>query len=305
MRNSPELEAEELVRLAQTGDVAALGAVLSRYRADMLAVALSVLRNPADAQDAVQDAMLVALTGLSGLKDPRAVGPWLKMVVRNCCRMQLRARQPIPVGDGLLTTGEGPSPVEVLEEHALRDWVQHAVGQLPPPLRVVTLLRYFSGVTTYEHIAAICGIPIGTVRSRLNKARTLLAPMLLSTADAGHPDAASIAAVRRREAEQTLFTGSFETVLKDTWHPQVETIWSDGLRTRGIAPLVGVMERSDEARVRQRLMDVTASRDVVIWELDVINPPDRPDHCPPAAAWLLFLEEGRVRRFHLLHGRAA
>jgi RNA polymerase sigma factor (sigma-70 family) len=296
--------AEEQVRLAQAGDPAGLNAVLARHRADMFAVALAILRRPEDAEDAVQDAMLVALTKLSELKDPQAVGPWLKMVVRNCCRMHLRARHPVPVGVPAMT-GSEPDPVEALERHAARDWVWHAVEQLSPPLRVVTLLRYFSGITHYEQIAAICGVPVGTVRSRLSKARALLIQRLLSTADAGHSDIAELTAARRREAEQTLFTGQFEQILKDTWHPEVETLWSDGRRMRGTAHLVGVLERSEQARVQQRLTGVTASRDIVIWEMDVLNPPDDPAHCPPSAAWLMFLEAGRVRRFHLLHGQAA
>jgi RNA polymerase sigma factor (sigma-70 family) len=169
-----------LVRDAQAGDVAALGVLLDRYRSAMLAVALGVLGRPSDAEDAVQDAMLTALGRIQDLRDPGAVGPWLKMIVRNCCRMHVRANLPVPVADQLPgpRLAEAADPALLLEDHAARDWVWHAVEQLSEPLRVVTLLRYFTGVKTYEQIGAVCGIPVGTVRSRLSKARSALARQL-------------------------------------------------------------------------------------------------------------------------------
>ena len=132
----------------------------------MLAVALGVPGRPNDAEDA----MLAALGRIQDLRDPGAIGPWLKMIVRNCCRMHVRANLPVPATDRLPVSrpGEAADPAALLEDHAARDWVWHAVEQLSEPLRVVTLLRYFTGVMTYEQIGAVCGIPVGTVRSRLS-----------------------------------------------------------------------------------------------------------------------------------------
>ena len=201
-----------LVRDAQAGNVAALGVLLDRYRPAMLAVALGVLGRPSDAEDAVQDAMLTALGRIQDLRDPGAIGPWLKMIVRNCCRMHVRANLPVPVAEGLPVPRlvEAADPALLLEDHAARDWVWHAVEQLSEPLRVVTLLRYFTGVKTYEQIGAVCGIPVGTVRSRLSKARSALASQLRESAAHAHADASAIAAARRREAEQILLPGPRE-----------------------------------------------------------------------------------------------
>lgn len=201
-----------LVRDAQAGNVAALGVLLDRYRPAMLAVALGVLGRPSDAEDAVQDAMLTALGRIQDLRDPGAIGPWLKMIVRNCCRMHVRANLPVPVAEGLPVPRlvEAADPALLLEDHAARDWVWHAVEQLSEPLRVVTLLRYFTGVKTYEQIGAVCGIPVGTVRSRLSKARSALARQLRESAAQAHADASAIAAARRREAEQILLPGPRE-----------------------------------------------------------------------------------------------
>ncbi|MEV6041821.1 hypothetical protein AB0L65_62720 [Nonomuraea sp. NPDC052116] len=67
----------EPVLLAQSGGSAALGTLPARHRAGVPAVAVSVLRNPAESEDAVQDASLTAPARIGDLRDPAAVGPWL------------------------------------------------------------------------------------------------------------------------------------------------------------------------------------------------------------------------------------
>ncbi|MFI7128682.1 RNA polymerase sigma factor [Nonomuraea sp. NPDC050153] len=70
-----------LTRAAQAGDVAALGLPLERHRAGMRAVALSILGPGPDVDVVMQDAMLIALRRIGDVRDPRAVGPWLRMIV--------------------------------------------------------------------------------------------------------------------------------------------------------------------------------------------------------------------------------
>jgi RNA polymerase sigma-70 factor (ECF subfamily) len=198
---------------------------------------------------------------------------------------------------------EAADPALLLEDHAARDWVWHAVEQLSEPLRLVTLLRYFTGVKTYEQIGAVCGIPVGTVRSRLSKARSALARQLRESAAQAHADASVIAAARRREAEQILLPGprEYAAVLRDAWHPRLRTVWPDGRHTHGVDPVIGLLDRSTGAGVRQRLMTVVASRQIVIWEAEMLNPPEDPYHCPAGAAWLMWVDAGRVSRLRLFH----
>jgi RNA polymerase sigma factor (sigma-70 family) len=294
-----------LVRDAQAGDVAALGTLLERFRPAMLAVALGVLGRPSDAEDAVQDAMLTALGRIGDLRDPGAIGPWLKMIVRNCCRMHIRAGLPVPVADGLPVPplAEAADPALLLEDHAARDWVWHAVEQLSEPLRLVVLLRYFTGVTAYEQIGAVCGIPVGTVRSRLGKARSTLAWHLRESAAQAHADVSTVTAARRHEAEQILRPGprEYAATLRDGWHPRLRTVWPDGRHTLGVDPVIGLLDRSTGAGVGQRLTGVVASRQIVIWETELLNPPDDPYHCPAGAAWLMWFDSGRVSRLRLFH----
>jgi RNA polymerase sigma factor (sigma-70 family) len=284
---------------------------MSRHMAGMRAVALSVLGYGPDADDAVQEAMMVAVRRIGELRDPAAVGPWLRAIVRNECRMRLRESRPLSIGDveALALPSSEPTPEELLERESLRDWVWHALGELSEPLRLAALLRYFSSVSSYDHIAALCGVPIGTVRSRLSQAKNKLAESLLNSADLTHDDAASVNKARRQEAEEMMAAaqrGAFASVIKEHWRPDVEFIGPNGERgedDRNFA--VWAMNLDLSQGVRQRLTDVVASRDLSIWEADLISPPDDPTHCPPAVVWLHVLREGRVQRVRLFHPRPA
>ncbi|MFI5844184.1 sigma-70 family RNA polymerase sigma factor [Catenuloplanes sp. NPDC051500] len=350
-------ESRELVVLAQRGDAAALGELLALHRAGMMAVALSVLPRAAEAEDAVQDASLTALTRIADLRDPAAAGPWLRMIVRNVCRMRLRAASPahlfpgeppahlLPAGssatvrrsgtpahglhagtpaDGLPAgspahgrpaessatarpagsparvsppPASGPgNPEELLERQALRDWVAHAVGRLSAPLRTVTLLRYFSTVHTYDDIAAICGVPSGTVRRRLHEARKQLAGALTAARSAAYDGAAAVGEHRAaaEAAARAGREGTFGAYLRDAWHPDVEAAWSDGRRATGLPPLVTVMDRNVSAGMLPRVADVSATRDLVLWEIDVLAVAQAERTCAAQAYWLMSVDRGRV-----------
>ncbi|MEU8006171.1 RNA polymerase sigma factor [Catellatospora sp. NPDC049111] len=299
---------EQLVRAAWAGDSSGLAVLLARHRAGMLAVALGVLGYGPDAEDAVQDAMLTALSRIGQLRDPAAVGPWLRTIVRNNCRMRTRPTRPIPLPDiaSLPLAADGPTPDELVEQRAQRDWIWHALAGLSEPVRLVTLLRYFSDVNSYEQIAALCGVPVGTVRSRLNQGRTRLADLLRATAELAHDDAGAQAEARRREAEQTLVAaerGEFEHVVRSAWWPDLEVVTPNGRFSRGPGVLLAGMDLDLTDGVRQRIRNVLVSGDVLIWEADLISPPDDPEHCPPAVVWAHRLRDQRVSRIRLFHPR--
>ncbi|HEV8163909.1 MAG TPA: sigma-70 family RNA polymerase sigma factor [Actinomycetota bacterium] len=154
--------------------------------------------------------------------------------------MQVRSARPAAPLDRDIA-GADPGGEEVLERHALGDWVWHAVGQLSEPLQLVLVLRHFGGGRSYAEIAQICGVPVGTVRSRLNEGRRKLAEVLLAEADAAHGDAGSLAR-RRGDRLQEMLGASVEgglagvvadlaepgTVMAGWWAPcpMLATCWS-------------------------------------------------------------------------------
>ncbi|WP_234361773.1 RNA polymerase sigma factor [Plantactinospora sp. BB1] len=295
----------DLVRLARAGDAAGFGVLVYRHEARMLATAYALLGYGPDAQDAVQEAFVVAVSRLATLRDPENVGPWLRGIVRKVCLASLRARSPILVPDlGVDVAAAAADPAELLERQALRDWVWHALEQLTPNLRLVSMLRYFTEANTYTQIAQLCGVPVGTVRSRLSEARRNLAEQLRATAAVAHPDAAARTLRSRREAEESLAAmraGLVTATFAETWSPSAEVALPDGTLEHGYGRLARFIAANHEDGVRYRLTNVVASSDVSVWETEFLNPPDKPLHCAPAGVWLHFLDAGRTQRFRLLH----
>lgn len=301
---------QELARAAQAGDTASLGLLLERHRAAMQAVALSLLGYRPETQDAVQDAMLVALRRIGELRDPTAVGSWLRTLTRNACLMRLRTSQREIVDEESLLAlpADTLSPEQALDRHALRNWIWRALEELSEPLQVVVLLRYFSDISTYSQIAALLGVPVGTVRSRLNEAKRRLGAALLATARASHDDVALLTSHRRREiadlfaaAEQ----GQVSRALADSWASDLELIGPQGQTSRSRETLMRIMESDLEAGVHQRVVEVTASQRFTIIESDLLSPPWDLHHCPTGVLWLLTLHDHRVERVRLFHPQPA
>ena len=139
-----------------------------------------LVRNAQDAQDVVQDALVRALRHFDGFRggDPR---PWLLAIVRNAALTWLAARRPADVAlpddelDAALAAGAPSSDPELLAiRRAERREVDAAISALPIAFREVVVLRELEELS-YRDIARITDVPIGTVMSRLSRARRLLA----------------------------------------------------------------------------------------------------------------------------------
>lgn len=120
------VEDAALTRAAQAGEVTALGLLLERHRAGMRAVALSILGPGPDVDDVVQDAAVTALRRVGDVRDPAAVGAWLRMIVRNASRSLLRSSVPAQPIDDLHLPATDAGPERWLEQHAMRDWKHRA-----------------------------------------------------------------------------------------------------------------------------------------------------------------------------------
>jgi RNA polymerase sigma-70 factor (ECF subfamily) len=172
-----------LLIAARGGDCGCLGVLLERHRPRLLATAMQVLGYSAEAEDAVHETFLIALRRLDDVRDPHAVGAWLQAVLRRCCLQQLRRRKGGVLMAELPEIADERASVEAqIEKLALRDWVWNALQHLPEPLLITAMLRYFGSYQSYEELAAILAIPIGTVRSRLSQVKLRLAEALLATA---------------------------------------------------------------------------------------------------------------------------
>jgi len=137
-----------------------------------------ILRNPADAEEAVQEAFLRVWRFRAAIPPPPARNAWLYRVVVNSCLSRLRADARRPrTGDGAEVThlpAPDPDPGQAAEHAGLAAAVLGALADLPEHLRVPLVLRYYSGLAEREIATAIQRRP-GTVKSRLAEARRRLA----------------------------------------------------------------------------------------------------------------------------------
>jgi RNA polymerase sigma-70 factor (ECF subfamily) len=273
------METELLVRAAQRGDVASLTTLFQTHYAGMRAVACQILGAGPDADDVCQEAAITALTRIGQLRDPSAVRFWLHAIVRNICRSRLREARPVPIDPAVVDL---PFEAEdAVERRSDRDWVRHALVRLSPALRPVTMLRYFTERNSYERIAGLCVIPVGTVRSRLSEARRQLTGILPSVRDERHDESTALTTLRRAEAAAIL--GGSPGAVRDRWAHDAVVCWPDGCRTTGLPSVVAALRRDVS---RHRLVDVVAAPDVTVWETT-------------AGTWLLHERGGRVRTVRL------
>jgi RNA polymerase sigma factor (sigma-70 family) len=286
-----------LVRAAQAGAPAALGTLLERHRALLHAVAVGMLGHGPRAEDAVHDTFVIALRRIDELRDPGAARAWLLAVLGNVCRAELRRPAAEPVGDPL-EPPRAPDvrPVdEAIERMALRDGVWTALERLSEPLRLVVVLRHFTSASSYEAIAELCDIPVGTVRSRLNAARRKLAAELLDTAAEAHADAD---AQRQLALEHGAAMLAFQRtgdagLLRDLYAPDVRFALADRVARRGRDLYAALLAADFEDGVTGHPVRVIPGAQLAVVELQLDSPPDQPLHCPPAMTQVQF-HDGRV-----------
>jgi RNA polymerase sigma-70 factor (ECF subfamily) len=170
--------------------------VLSPYLPLLYRTAYRYLSNDADAEDAVQDALLSAYKKMDQFRGQAHISTWLAAIVSNCARMQLRKRprqihvslserfgheQGDPVSERLVDCA--PSPEQEYRKAELHERLMHFVETLSPPLRRAFQLRDLGDLTTSE-AAQILGVSDGTLKAQLARARSKLTHLLRQALDA-------------------------------------------------------------------------------------------------------------------------
>lgn len=140
------------------------------------------------AQDAVQEAFVVAYQKLDQLREPKAFPGWLRQIVfSQCHRITRRKQLPTSSIDATVNLpSTDPDPAVTVEDMELRDKVLAAIQALPERERVVTKLFYFNGYSQKE-IARLLEVPVTTVKKRLQYARTNLKGILVAMFDTFAP----------------------------------------------------------------------------------------------------------------------
>lgn len=175
-----------LVTRAVQGDQAAFEELFKLYHKKIYSIAYQILGDETEAADATQDVFIKAHASLASLKSDAAFVTWLKTATVNKCRDVIRKRKraktesldsPIACEDGNCTTREiadnSDGPEDALVARDLKESVRRAISSLQPDYREVVALFYIDGADISE-IAKITGSPVGTIKSRLSRARAQL-----------------------------------------------------------------------------------------------------------------------------------
>lgn len=181
------IDSRLLIRQAQTGDIRAFEELVAIYQDKIVTMSYYLTGNQADAQDLAQEVFVQAYTKLRSFRQEANLGTWLHRIAINMwSNMQRRQKfsnllsldDPVQTGEGEFTrsvVADDPAgdPEEALEDKELQESVRQALRSLSEEYRIVLVLREIEGYS-YEEIAKITGCSLGTVKSRMSRARQAL-----------------------------------------------------------------------------------------------------------------------------------
>jgi RNA polymerase sigma-70 factor (ECF subfamily) len=175
---------------AQSGDSTAFNALIRKYEIRAYQYAFRLTRNPEEASDIVAEAFVRIYNALHNFKGQSAFSTWMYRILTNCF-LDIRKRErvrPTTSLEATLQTDEGEmerqiedpgrTPHQELERNERETRVERAVSELPEYQRAM-IVMYHAEMMSYEDIAAALDLPIGTVKSRLNRARLSLREILI------------------------------------------------------------------------------------------------------------------------------
>ncbi len=176
---------QSLVAMAQRGEVAAFEALIEEYETRIYNLAYRMLGDSEDARDAAQETFLKAYSALGRFRGDASFSTWIYRIARNSCLDAIRMRKrnrtyslddPVDTVDGEVPRqmeGDLPAPDEVVLTRERQAVINGALAELSDHHRSVLLLRDIEGFS-YEEIAEVLQVRLGTVKSRLYRARTAL-----------------------------------------------------------------------------------------------------------------------------------
>lgn len=185
-----------LVERVQQGDKQAFGLLVSKYQRKLVRLVSRLIRDPAEVEDVVQEAFIKAYRALPGFRGESAFYTWLYRIGINAAKNYLvtRGRRPPTTTEFDNEEAEAFDEGEQLRDHntperilmskEIGDTVNAAMEALPEDLRNAIVLREIDGLS-YEEISQVMNCPIGTVRSRIFRAREAIAEKLKPLLDTG------------------------------------------------------------------------------------------------------------------------
>lgn len=169
----PSEEEQKLLAKAKHGDTEAFGKLVENYQRRVYTVIYRFVRNHTEADDLAQEAFIRAFKAIERFDLRYPFGPWMYRIAINLTLNHLKKRRLKMVNTDIERISSGNNPVSAWEQDETRRKVHKAIARLPIKLRQVLVLRVYED-WPYAQIAEVLSLPIGTVMSRLSRAREAL-----------------------------------------------------------------------------------------------------------------------------------
>ena len=185
------LDEQELILKAKNGDMAAFEQLVAIHQQKIYTVAFRILENPEDAADVAQEALVRIYRSLHNFKGDSSLSTWIYRITVNLCKDALRKRGCVLTQslDSSINEDKNslfpqipdgkPLPEEQYEQRELKHYLEKFIAELSPDYRMVIIMREQMDLS-YEEISQQLEISLGTVKSRLNRARRILRERIIA-----------------------------------------------------------------------------------------------------------------------------
>jgi RNA polymerase sigma factor (sigma-70 family) len=273
------------------------------------AIALNLCGNTAAAEDAVQDAWITVVTHGHQLRQTESFLPWLKRIVINSCHQLNRKEKRTVLVDELPDTDKmiQESVETKFELLAKRDALHGILTELPLHLRETVILRYLTGYNSYDQIAAITGVPVGTVRSRLSDGKKKLSKLWNHSNDIG--SSAFEMDKYWNAFYQEVCPGAYNhrNLLSDLYSHvayDMKLVFTSG----NIAVGRSVFQQGiqDDMEHGSRIVSVDnccTSGDLTVLKVSFLNSKEFPQHCPQNSYLTFLRKDNELAEMKLYHSQ--
>lgn len=274
---------------ARLGSELCFNNLLTYYHTRLLSYAMKICKFNTIAEDALQEAYINAFIHFNEVREPEKFIGWLLTIVRRSCWHQLKsAERHLPLSAKLIDSKIADYDLEDnIEKNNLNEFIRDRINLLSDNLKVIVIMRYFTIYSDYESISEILGIPLGTVRSRLNEAKKQL-KKIWNRSLSDFPENFQHEALYWNEFYTTTFNNYFFELssrikLIDHISTNAKILFTSGKTAKGNKFFK--KEFNDDVKFGSRFQveSVFNLKDIGIVQGKNINSSEYPDRCPPTS----------------------
>ena len=181
------IDKKELIRQAKSGNLKAYEEIIGLYEKKVFSTIYYMVKNDNEVEDIAQEVFIKIYKNLGNFKEESSLYTWIYRITVNVCIDELKKRKKVVYLDEKIDTKDGEvelqlpddskSPTDIAEDNNLKDKLEKCIKKLPESQRMMIILRDIKGFT-YMEIAEIMKMNLGTVKSKINRARASLKELL-------------------------------------------------------------------------------------------------------------------------------